>query len=476
VSSAPAAAESGAARKRGAGADGGEASEPFALPDEAGTQASSAAKSSAAAEAKPNAGKAEAPTKAAPATPVAKAPTNVVAPDAEPVATAQEAAANTASSQTGASALLAAAIAAQAEAPVTKGADKGGETSATKDGDETAASTVDPSALLLVAALLPEAAKPVATGPSVDASASAAVALAGALPAGAGVSPAAGTGAQAVATETAAEAVNPIAAAIGKPIAQKAAPTHPLQGSDADKPKGEDAGKADPATGAGHLAAAHLARGEGSESVLPVAAQDAVQPAEFKVSDLLQPLQGVIDLSAPARSARPDAALAMTPEQAAAQAATAQAQAATGQPTPLHVVPIEIGLRALAGGRKFDIRLDPAELGRVDVSLDISDKGEVTAKLVVDRVETLHLLQRDARTLERAFEQAGLKPSNAGVDIILRDPGDQSGFRQNRQQDDAPRRTPGVTDSGEDIGIAAQPVQSTSVRGLIRLGGVDLSI
>ena len=54
--------------------------------------------------------------------------------------------------------------------------------------------------------------------------------------------------------------------------------------------------------------------------------------------------------------------------------------------------------------------------------LDIADDGAIQARLVVDRVETLALLQRDARTLESAFEQAGLKPSEGGIDLTLRDP------------------------------------------------------
>lgn len=43
------------------------------------------------------------------------------------------------------------------------------------------------------------------------------------------------------------------------------------------------------------------------------------------------------------------------------------------------------------------------------------------ARLIVDRVETLGLLQREAKTLERAFEQAGLKSSEGGIDLTLRD-------------------------------------------------------
>lgn len=171
----------------------------------------------------------------------------------------------------------------------------------------------------------------------------------------------------------------------------------------------------------------------------------------------------------------------LTELDAAAQAtARAQAEAAhklvsgdTGRPTPLHVVPIEIGAKALAGNKRFDIRLDPAELGRIDVSLEISDKGDVSAKLTVDRVETLHMLQRDARTLERAFEQAGLKPSEGGIDLSLRDPGQQAGGRQ-QQGDEAPRGRRAWVEASEDSALVTDV--ATLPRNASRLGGVDLSI
>ena len=171
----------------------------------------------------------------------------------------------------------------------------------------------------------------------------------------------------------------------------------------------------------------------------------------------------------------------LTELDAAAQAtARAQAEAArklasgdTGRPTPIHVVPIEIGAKALAGNKRFDIRLDPAELGRIDVSLEISDKGDVSAKLTVDRVETLHMLQRDARTLERAFEQAGLKPSEGGIDLSLRDPGQQAGGRQ-QQGDEAPRGRRAWVEASEDSALVTDV--ASLPRNASRLGGVDLSI
>lgn len=210
-------------------------------------------------------------------------------------------------------------------------------------------------------------------------------------------------------------------------------------------------------------------------------ATGAAAPDDFKPLEALQQVLAPIDLAALAqpRGGRPEGLpgqpdLAQAAAGAQSPATVQQRGAADGQPTPLHVVPIEIGLRALAGSKRFDIRLDPAELGRVDVNLEISEKGEVSARLVVDRVETLHLLQRDARTLERAFEQAGLKAADGGVDITLRDPADQSGFRQGRHEGEAPRRAShAVGEATEDSSIPAQPAP---VRRLVRLGGVDLSI
>lgn len=90
------------------------------------------------------------------------------------------------------------------------------------------------------------------------------------------------------------------------------------------------------------------------------------------------------------------------------------------RPTPLQMLPIEIGMQAMRGVTKFQIRLDPAELGRVDVKLEIREDGQVKANLVVDRVETLAMLKRDAHTLQQAFEQAGLRQPPDGLQFSLR--------------------------------------------------------
>jgi flagellar hook-length control protein FliK len=111
-------------------------------------------------------------------------------------------------------------------------------------------------------------------------------------------------------------------------------------------------------------------------------------------------------------------------------------------------------LRSLAGLSRFEIRLEPEDLGRIDVRLDI-DGDTVRAHLAVDRVETLALLQRDARTLERAFEQAGLKPSEGGLDLSLRDP--QGDARGQHRGDDRHRASSDRSPSPELAADDAPP-------------------
>ncbi|WP_375407775.1 flagellar hook-length control protein FliK [uncultured Methylobacterium sp.] len=94
-----------------------------------------------------------------------------------------------------------------------------------------------------------------------------------------------------------------------------------------------------------------------------------------------------------------------------------------GAPVPIGAVPMTIGLRSLSGSSHFEIRLDPVDLGRIDVRLEIDkDLGTVTTSVVVDRPDTLALLQRDSGNLQQALAQAGLDPG-AGISLSLRSDG-----------------------------------------------------
>jgi flagellar hook-length control protein FliK len=103
-----------------------------------------------------------------------------------------------------------------------------------------------------------------------------------------------------------------------------------------------------------------------------------------------------------------------------AQAAmTAVPQTATGQAVPVTALAVEITRQAMNGKTQFDIRLDPPELGRLNVRLEMDASGQTRTHMVVERAETLDMLTTDARSLERALQQAGLKAEPGSVSFEL---------------------------------------------------------
>lgn len=121
--------------------------------------------------------------------------------------------------------------------------------------------------------------------------------------------------------------------------------------------------------------------------------------------------------------------VADTPGASSPPTLTVSVQAPVASPGPASATPhapvsalaVHIAQQANNGARRFDIRLDPPELGRIQVRLDVSRDGQVSTHLIVERVETLDLLQRDARQLERALQDAGLKTSEDNMKFTLKD-------------------------------------------------------
>jgi flagellar hook-length control protein FliK len=113
---------------------------------------------------------------------------------------------------------------------------------------------------------------------------------------------------------------------------------------------------------------------------------------------------------------------------AAAPAAALTATVATSTAVPLSGLALEIAASAKNGKSSFEIRLDPAELGRIDVRIDVDRNGQMTSHLTVEKPETLSMLQQDAPQLQRALDNAGFKTGDGGLQFSLRD---QSSSGQN---------------------------------------------
>ncbi|MFZ5930161.1 MAG: flagellar hook-length control protein FliK [Pseudomonadota bacterium] len=97
---------------------------------------------------------------------------------------------------------------------------------------------------------------------------------------------------------------------------------------------------------------------------------------------------------------------------------------------PIRDIAIHIAQHTDTGANRFQLRLDPPELGRVDVRMEVSAEGKLSAVIAVERPETLDLLQRDSRALERSLMEAGLKTDSNSLSFSLK------GGRQDQQHAD----------------------------------------
>jgi flagellar hook-length control protein FliK len=101
--------------------------------------------------------------------------------------------------------------------------------------------------------------------------------------------------------------------------------------------------------------------------------------------------------------------------------AAAPLTAATAAAVPIAGLAVAIAARAQAGSNQFEIKLAPPELGPIKVQLDFDRDGQVTSHVTVERADTLQLLQSQQPHLERAFQEAGLKTADNGLQFTLRD-------------------------------------------------------
>ena len=152
----------------------------------------------------------------------------------------------------------------------------------------------------------------------------------------------------------------------------------------------------EPASMAQTMIAAQLAR-SGSEGM---AANSGAA-----TTDVIPPVTGVASVSQPGS--------------AAAVTQTAALHRPSAHPAPADQVAVQIQHAVASGETRISVRLHPAELGRVDVDLEIGKDGRVLAMVTAEKPETLEMLQRDTRVLERALQDAGLDTDSDSLNFNL---------------------------------------------------------
>ena len=149
--------------------------------------------------------------------------------------------------------------------------------------------------------------------------------------------------------------------------------------------------KAEQTEAAAHEDKKHIARarGESPETAHGTAARaEPALSASNIVADPATSAHGAIHTAAQQSATHAANALTSTQTPIAPQSNTP-----TTAPVPLASVGFEIASKAVAGENNFDIRLDPPELGRIEVRLHVDRDGNVTSHLIADRKDTLDLLK-----------------------------------------------------------------------------------
>jgi flagellar hook-length control protein FliK len=208
------------------------------------------------------------------------------------------------------------------------------------------------------------------------------------------------------------------------------------------------------------------------QATVPSATQSATATFAALIEAASDKPSPTIGKSAAGETATIGALTASSPT-TANQAVPGAAQAAKPAPLPhpaTEQVAVHIAKAAADGADKIHVKLKPASLGQVDVQLDIAADGRVQVVVSADRAETLDLLQRDARGLERALNDAGLQMDQQSMSFNLRD----QGMAQNRAGSETTDR--GDWQNGAEGGDEPTPAIGGYLNARAAVGGVDIRV
>jgi len=129
------------------------------------------------------------------------------------------------------------------------------------------------------------------------------------------------------------------------------------------------------------------------------------------------------------------------------QAARAQSQNAN-RPTQMgqsvvEQVSAKITKALQSGSDRINVQLKPAEMGRVEVKMELTHDGRVMAVVTADNKDTLDLLRRDSSELQRTLAEAGMDLDSGDLNFNLR--GQENEMAEEQQSGD------GLAGPGDDV-------------------------
>ena len=152
----------------------------------------------------------------------------------------------------------------------------------------------------------------------------------------------------------------------------------------------------------------------------PAATGHATPDSTAPAPAAAEPAASAAQPAAPAAAAPAAAAPSGEDAKPAAVPAAPAAAAAPVQPTPAEqTLPALVSLGGSQGTRHVTIRLDPQELGQLQIRVAQSGDGTAQVTLTAERPQTLDLLVRDQDQLHRALDQAGVPAEGRSIAFHL---------------------------------------------------------
>jgi flagellar hook-length control protein FliK len=210
------------------------------------------------------------------------------------------------------------------------------------------------------------------------------------------------------------------AAPLGLPVAAVPASPHTvsrLQPDSTGVPTAEI--EAPPAAVAAAVTAVGVAP-SAAVQVAPLPVVAALAPAAAGTVVAKAPIATVCDVSL-----MPSAIMA--PAANATMRTAAPEASAAAKPPAAQLAPVLVQLAHSAAGTQMTLRLDPLELGHVQVQISRAADGTATVQVTAERPETLRLLIADQPQLHRTLSEAGFAQDGRSLTFSLATPDSGAG-------------------------------------------------
>lgn len=116
------------------------------------------------------------------------------------------------------------------------------------------------------------------------------------------------------------------------------------------------------------------------------------------------------------RSQLSQSGLSQTPSQTLGQDGTGRSNPTINTPD----IAVQMARNKADGNNQFTIRLTPESMGTITVKLNIANNANLTAQLLVEKPETLALLQKDMAGLEKSLKAQGFSTGDGDLTIALK--------------------------------------------------------